>query len=58
MTIVTDVTNLFCVVFAILLVFEHALRPSLKLNRIAYSIFPRIHMKCQYTARGTKVHFN
>ena len=30
----------------------------LNLNHNAYSIFPRIHVKCESMALGTKVHFN
>ena len=38
--------------------FEHGLPPSLNLNHNAYSIFPRIHVRLQSMAGGTKVHFN
>ena len=37
---------------------EHGLPPGLNLNHNAYSIFPRIHVRRESMARGTKVHFN
>ena len=39
-------------------VLEHGLPLSLNLSHSAYSIFPRIHVKRESMARGTKVHFN
>ena len=39
-------------------VLEHGLPPSLNLNHNVYSTFPRIHVRRESMARGTKVHFN
>ena len=35
-------------------VFEHGLPPNLNLNQNAYSIFPRIHVRRESMARGTR----
>ena len=43
----TDITNFYCFAFPLLLIFEHALPPSLNPNHNACSIFLRIHMKCE-----------
>ena len=39
-------------------VLEHGLPPSLNLNHNTYSTLPRIHVRRESMARGTKEHFN
>ena len=39
-------------------VLGRALPPSLNLNHNDYSILPRIHVRRESMARGTKEHFN
>ena len=39
-------------------VLEHGIPPSLNLNHNTYSTLPRIHVRCESMARGTKEHFN
>ena len=39
-------------------VVEHGLPPSLNLNHNTYSSLPRIHVRRESMARGTKEHFN
>ena len=39
-------------------VLEHGLPPSLTLNHNTYSTLPRIHVRRESMARGTKEHFN
>ena len=39
-------------------VLEHGLPPSLNLNHNTYSTLPRIHVRSESMARGTKEHFN
>ena len=39
-------------------VLEHGLPPSLNLNHNSYSTLPRIHVRRESMARGTKEHFN
>ena len=39
-------------------VLEHGLPPRLNLNHNSYSTLPRIHVRRESMARGTKEHFN
>ena len=47
-----------CQGYALFPVVERALPPTLNLNQNDYSILPRIHVRRESMARGTKEHFN
>ena len=53
-----DITTFFVFSLPLLLIFEHALPPSLNLNHNAYSTFPRIHVERESMERGAKVDFD